>query len=84
MHRFGGSHKCLDAAGGTGDKKKAAANLYFWLASLNKNDIVVYTDGSQKLEKEGKILGTESAWILRRKERWLETNGFSLAPKAEV
>lgn len=83
-HLFGGSHRCLDATGVTGDKKKAAANFNSWLSSLDKNDIVVYTDGSQKVDNMGKVLGTGSAWTLRWKERWLGTNGFSLGPKAEV
>ena len=65
-------------------QEKSSANFNSWLTSLDKNDIVVYTDGSQKVDKTGKILGTGSAWILRWKERWLGMNGFSLGPKAEV
>lgn len=83
-HLFGGSHKCLNATGGSRDKKKAADNFNSWRNSLDKNDIVVYTDGSQKVDKTGKILGTGSAWILRWKDRWLGMNGFSLGSKAEV
>lgn len=73
----------MTVTGGTENKKKAAANFNLRLASLDKNDLVAYTDGSQKLDEAGKILDTRSAWILRWKERWLGINGFSLGPKAE-
>ncbi len=83
-HLFGGGRKCLIATGGSEDKKKAAANFKLWLTSLDKNGIVAYTDGSQKLGGTGKSLGTGSARILRWKERWLGMNGCSLGPKAEI
>lgn len=83
-HLFDGGHKCLIATGGSEDKKKAATNVKLWLTSLDKNDIVAYTDGSQKLDGTGKVLGTGPASILGWKERWLGMNGFSLGSKAEI
>lgn len=61
MHLFGGSYKYLDATRNTRDKKKEAANFNSKLDFLDKNDSVVYTDRSQKLDKLGKIMGTRLA-----------------------
>ena len=68
---LGESHKRLAATGGTEDKKKVAANFNLWLASLDKNDIVAYTNGSQKWDRTGKILGTGLDWIRGgKKDGW--------------
>lgn len=50
----------MTVTGGT-ENKKAAANFNLRLASLDKSDLVAYTDGSQKLDEAGKILDTRSA-----------------------
>lgn len=49
------------ATGGTADKKKAAENFNQWLSERSLDEMVVYIDRSQKLDKAGKILGTGTA-----------------------
>lgn len=46
--------------------------------------MVVYTDGSQRLDKAGKIAGTGAAWTIECKCQWFGTNGFPLGANAEV
>lgn len=63
-------------------KKKAAQNFNLWLSARNLDEIVDYTDGSQRLDKAGIIAGTGTAWTIEWKGQWLGTNG--LGANAEV
>ena len=58
---FGGGMEYIIATGGTADKKKAAENFNQWLSERSLDEMVVYIDRSQKLDKAGKILGTGTA-----------------------
>lgn len=58
---LGGAKECIIAIGGVDDKKKAAQNFYLWLSKRNLNDMVVYIDGLQRLNKAGKIAETGAA-----------------------
>lgn len=83
-HLFGGAEECRAATGGAKDKKKAAQDFNLWLSARNPDEIVVYTDGSQKLGKAGKIAGSGTAWTIEWKWQRFVTNGFSLGADAEV
>ena len=74
----------ITATEGTADKKKAAENFNQRLNKRSRDKMVVYTDGSQKLGKVGKILGTGIDWTIEWKGQWLRTNRFFLDAKAEV
>ena len=74
----------MTATGGENDKKKAAQNSNLWLSRRNSDDMVVYTDGSQRLDKERKIIGTGAAWTIEFKDQWVGTNGLSLGTGAEI
>ena len=43
--------------GETEDKKKAAQNFNLWLSACNSDEMVVYTDGSQKIGRDRKNSG---------------------------
>lgn len=45
---------------------------------------MVYTDGSQRLEKAGKIARAGTAWTIECDRQWFGTNVFSLGANAEV
>lgn len=64
---LGGAKECITAIGGVDDKKKAVQNFHLWLSKRNSDDMVVYTDGSQRLDKVGKIVGTGAAWTIEYK-----------------
>lgn len=64
-HILGGGENCLSATGGAKDKKVAAANFQVWLEKLGGNELVAYTDRSQKSDLEGNIIGTGTAWVLQ-------------------
>ena len=81
---LGGAKECIAATGGVEDKKKAAQDFNLWLSKCSPDDMVVYTDGSQRLDKAGKIAGTGAAWTIECKGQWFGTNGFSLGANAEV
>ena len=72
-HLFGGIDKCLAAAGHTTGKDKAKENVRRWLNSRNENELIVYSDGSQRVHPNGKVLGTGSAWVIRWKNQCLGT-----------
>lgn len=46
--------------------------------------MVAYTDGLQKTDREGNIIGIGTAWVLRWNGQWLGTNEFSLGRYTEV
>ena len=81
---IGGAKECITATRRVDDKKKAAQNFHLWLNKHNPEDMVVYTDGSQRLDKAGKIAGTRAAWTIECKRQWFGTNGFSLGANAKV
>lgn len=81
---MGGIDKCLSVMEGGEDKKVAAAKFQDWLQKLDSDELVVYTDGSQKTDLVGNIISTGTAWVLHWKEHWLGKNGFSLGRHAEV
>ena len=83
-HLLGGIEKCLSATEGAEDKKVAAAKFQGWLQKLGSDELVAYTDGSQKTDLVGNIIGTGTAWVLHWKGQWLGKNGFSLGRHAEV
>ena len=53
--------ECIAATRGVEDKKKAAQTFNLWLSARNSAEMVVSTDGSQRLDKEGKKTGTGTA-----------------------
>ena len=59
-------------------------NVNQWLDSCSENGIIVYSDGSQKINNPNEIIGTGAAWILKWKSSWLGSNGFALGANAEV
>lgn len=83
-HLFGGPDKCLAAAGYNTNKNKAKENVTGWLNSRNRNELIVYTDGSQQVDFSGKTLGTGSAWVVWWKNQWLGNNGFALGKNVDV
>ena len=52
--------------------------------SGSANDIIVYSDGPQKINNYNEILGAGAAWILKWKGSWLGTNVFALGANAEI
>ena len=46
--------------------------------------MVVYIDGSQGLDKAGKIAGTGATWTIEWKGQWSGTNWFTLDANAKV
>ncbi len=52
-HVLGGAKECTAATGGAEDKKKAAQNFNLWLGARNSDEMVVYTDGSQRMDNVG-------------------------------
>lgn len=81
---LGGAKECTTATGGADDKKKAAQNFYLWLNARDSDELVAYTDGSQRLDKAGSIVGTGTARTIEWKGQWFGTKGFSLGANAEV
>ena len=63
-HLFGVQQKCLAATGGSGDKERAKPNFNAWLKALYPLDIVIYTDGSQEIDKAGVPTGTGAGWLM--------------------
>lgn len=81
---FGGIDKYLFATGHITEKDKAKENVKRWLNVHNKNELIVYSDGSQQVYPNRKVLGTGSAWVIRWKNQWLGTNGFALGVHADI
>ena len=52
-HVLGGAKECTAATVGAEDKKKAAQNFNLWLGARNSDEMVVYTDGSQRMDNVG-------------------------------
>lgn len=63
-HLFGGSDGCLAATGGTKDKIMAAERFNAWLQAQNSLDIIVYTDGSQEINKDNTPMGIGARGVL--------------------
>lgn len=62
-HLFG-FNSCLAAINGTGNKGKAAVKFNSWLKSQKLLDIIVYTNGSQKIDQNNIPTGTGAGWVL--------------------
>ena len=84
MHLLGGIEKCLSATEGAEDKKVAAAKFQGWLQKLDSDELIAYTNGSQKTDLVGNIIGTGTVWIICWKKQWLGKNGFSIGRHVEV
>ena len=82
-HLFG-SHSCLVATGGTGNKEKAATKFNSWLKSQKPLDIIVYTDGSQEVDQNNIPTGTGAGWVLNWVGSWHQKQGISLGKTTEV
>lgn len=63
-HLLGGKEKCLSATEGAKDKKVAATKFQGWSQKLGSDELVAYTDGSQKTDLVSNIIGTGTAWVL--------------------
>ena len=83
-HLFGGREKCLKATGGTEHKERAKTKFNAWLQSLNPLDLLIYTDGSQEINKAGMITGTEAGWVIHWVRSWHGKRGISLEVTHEV
>lgn len=83
-HLFGGSENVFLATKGTRDKMKASQSFHFWVETLDRRDILVYSDGLQETDKNGLTTGVGVAWVLRWANQGLGMNRFSLGPNAEV
>lgn len=83
-HVLGGPHKALTATQGTGDKSRAAKCFNQWLKGLHPLDILVYTDGSQEIDRAGTPTGVGAAWVLKSNNVWIGKAGISLGKTTEV
>ena len=63
-HLLAGAKECIAVTGGAEDNEKAAQNFNFWLRARSPGEMVVFTNGSKRLDKAGKIAGTGTAWII--------------------
>ena len=61
MHLLEGMEKCLSVTEGAKDKKVAAAKFHGWLQKLGSDELITYTDESQKTDRVDKIIGTGTA-----------------------
>ncbi len=50
-HPLGGAENVFQATEGTEDKQKASSNFKLWAQNLDPHDMLVYTDGSQEIDK---------------------------------
>ncbi len=83
-HLFGDTQNVFQSTRGTRDKKKASQNFKSWIETLDRKDILVYSDGSQEVDQNGTTNGKGAAWVLNWTDRWLGMNRFSLGANAEV
>ncbi len=83
-HFFGGTQNVFQSTRGTRDKKKASQNFKSWIETLDRKDILVYSDGSQEVDQNGTTTGPGVAWVFKWTDRWLGMNRFSLGANAEV
>ncbi len=64
-HLFEGAENVFQAKGSTEDKKKASSNFKFWAQNLNLNDMLIYIDRSQEIDKGGTPTGTRATWVIK-------------------
>lgn len=75
---------CLAAMGGTASKENAVTKFDNWLRSRKSLDIIVYTDGSQEIDKSNIPTGTGAGWVLSWVGSWHQKQGVSLGKSIEI
>ena len=78
------SDSCLVAMGGFASIEKAVTKFDNWLKSRKPLDIIVYTDGSQEIDKGNTSTGTGARWVLSWVGSWHQKQGISLGKLIEI
>ena len=84
LNLLGGSKECIAAKRGVKYKKQAMQNFILWQSTRNSDDILVYKDGSHRLDKARKIAGTETTWTIECRRQWFLTNECCLVANVKV